>query len=310
MTRQPCIDGSTPLHLIEKPAPGTGAGLLTDVLTTVFLGYSAATMTEGRDEDEWRKRITAKLLQHNDIIVIDNIRHRLESSALSAALTAPVWEDRWLGKTAMVRAVVRMIWIATGNNPALSNEIARRTVRIRIDSKVDQPWRRNEFRHPNLRQYVRQYRAKFAWSALVLIQDWLVKGKPDGAKVLGTFENWAKVIGGILETAGYDGFLRNLDELYQCSDAEGEAWRALVERWWEAHGDKEVGVADLYTIVASIEGDPVDMDLGKGSERSQKIRLGKMLQQTRDRQFSGKQILKSNNKRDGAQLWMLRTVQG
>src|SRR6266545_4124984 len=31
------IDGPTPLHLIEKPSPGTGAGLLTDVLTTVFL---------------------------------------------------------------------------------------------------------------------------------------------------------------------------------------------------------------------------------------------------------------------------------
>lgn len=240
------IDGPTPLHLIEKPSPGTGAGLLTDVLTTVFLGHGAATMTEGRDEDEWRKRITAKLVHHNDIVVIDNVRHRLESSALSAALTANVWEDRWLGKTAMVRALVRMTWIATGNNPALSNEIARRTVLIRLDSKIDRPWLRDGFRHGNLREYVANEREKLAWSALVLIQNWIASSKPHGSKSLGSFENWAKVIGGIVENAGFEGFLGNLDDLYEASDAEGEAWRTLVDRWWEAHGDNEVGVASLY----------------------------------------------------------------
>jgi hypothetical protein len=303
------IDGPTPLHLIEKPSPGTGAGLLTEVLTTVFLGHGAATMTEGRDEDEWRKRITAKLVHHNDIVVIDNVRYRLESSALSAALTANVWEDRWLGKTAMVRAVVRMTWIATGNNPALSNEIARRTVRIRLDSKIDRPWLREGFRHANLREYVAKEREKLAWSTLVLIQYWLANGKTNGTKSLGSFENWSKVIGGVVELAGFEGFLGNLDELYEASDAEGEAWRTLIDKWWFEHGGNEVGVADLYKIVAPAEGDPIDIYLGKDGERSQKIRLGKMLQQVRDRQFSGKRIVKGN-KKNGAQLWTLKTVQG
>src|SRR5262245_21465087 len=51
------IAGITPLHLIEKPSPGTGASLLADVPTFPFLGRSVSTLTEGRDEDEWRKRI-------------------------------------------------------------------------------------------------------------------------------------------------------------------------------------------------------------------------------------------------------------
>ena len=60
-------------------------------------------MTEGRDEEEWRKRIMAKLVSDNTVILIDNVRRRLESSALSAALTAfPVFEDRRLGKTETV----------------------------------------------------------------------------------------------------------------------------------------------------------------------------------------------------------------
>jgi len=295
------IDGPTPLHLIEKPSPGTGAGLLTDVLTTVFLGHGAATMTEGRDEDEWRKRITAKLLTHNDVVVIDNIRRRLES----AALTETTHEDRLLGKTETVHIPVRMVWIATGNNPALSNEITRRTVRIRLDSKVDRPWLREGFRHDSLREYVASEREKLVWSALVLIQNWISLGKPNGSKLLGSFENWAKVIGGIVETAGFEGFLGNLDDLYQASDAEGEACRALVERWWEAYGDNEVGVAELFAIVAPTTDDPIDIDLGKGNERSQKIRLGIALQQMRDRQFNGKRIIKGRTKQR-LQQWRLQ----
>ena len=33
------------------------------------------------------------------------------------AITAPMWEDRVLGLTQMVRVPVRCVWVATGNNP-------------------------------------------------------------------------------------------------------------------------------------------------------------------------------------------------
>src|SRR5204863_8898716 len=63
------IDGPTPLHLIEKPTPGTGAGLLVDVLTYPFLGRPIAAMTEAGDEAEWRKRITAKLIEGGPVVL-------------------------------------------------------------------------------------------------------------------------------------------------------------------------------------------------------------------------------------------------
>jgi len=208
----------------------------------------------------------------------------------------------------MVRVPVRMTWIATGNNPALSNEMVRRTIRIRLDSKIDRPWLRDGFRHPNLREYVAKEREKLVFAALVLIQDWIAKGKPEGAKRLGSFENWAKVMGGILGNAGFQGFLGNLDELYEASDAEGEAWRTLVARWWEAHGEDEVGVADIFSLVVSVDGDPIDLDLGKDSERSQKTKLGQRLKHARDRQFDGKRIIKGGTKQ-GAQQWRLQNTE-
>ena len=98
------IDGPTPLHLIEKPTPGTGATLMVDSIATILTGAGASVMTEGRDDEEWRKRVTAKLRQMPSIVLIDNLRNKLDSSAVAAALTAPFWEDRILGASEMAQA--------------------------------------------------------------------------------------------------------------------------------------------------------------------------------------------------------------
>ena len=77
------IDGPTPLHLIEKPTPGTGATLMVDAIAMIVTGGGVSVMVEGRDEEEWRKRITAKLRQVPSLVLIDNLRRQLDSSALS-----------------------------------------------------------------------------------------------------------------------------------------------------------------------------------------------------------------------------------
>ena len=188
--------------------------------------------------------------------------------------------------------------------------MARRTVRIRLDAKVDQPWLRDDFKHPNLREYVAKERATLAWCALVLIQDWLAKGRPEPkAKPLGSFESWTRVIGGIVENAGFEGFLGNLDELYEQSDAEGAALRAFVAAWWDKYQSNEVTVAQLYQIVDDQE-DPIDLDLGRGkSDQSRKVRLGILLKKNRDRQFGELRLTKAGQK-DRATKWKLTNIAG
>jgi len=277
------IDGRTPLHLIEKPAPGTGAGLLVRAVTLPALGRSPAMMVEGCDEEEWRKRITAKLVSAPPIIVLDNLRRRLDSAALSSAITAPVWEDRILGQTQMVRARIRCAWVATGNNPALSGEIARRTVRIRLDAKVDRPWLRGGFEHPDLIGWATAHRGDLIWAALTLVRAWLAAGRPEGAAVLGEFEQWAHVMGGILAVAGVTGFLENLGELYEQADAEGTEIRRFLRAWWAKYRDAEVGVSELFELATS---DAVALDLPAKTERGQRTQLGQRLRGLRDRLYT------------------------
>jgi len=276
------IDGPTPLHLIEKPTPGTGATLMVDAIATILTGTGASVMTEGRDDEEWRKRVTAKLRQIPAIILIDNLRAKLDSSAVAAALTAPFWEDRILGHSEMARLPIRCLWIATGNNPEFSNEMARRLVRIRLDANVEQPWQRSGFRHPDLMVWVRANRARLVAACLTLCRAWIVAGKPRGTRTIGSFENWAQIVGGVLETAGIPGFLGNLDEMMAASDSEGAGWSAFIAAWWDRFGTAEVGVADLFDVALFC--DPAPPITGH-TDRAQKTSFGIAIKKMRDRVF-------------------------
>jgi hypothetical protein len=267
-------------------------------------------MTEGASEEEMRKRLTAKLLTAPPAILLDNIRGRLSSPSLAAALTATSWEDRRLGVSETVTVPAHCAWVATGNNPAVSTEIARRCVRIRLDARVDRPWTREGFRHLDLRAWMTAHRPQLVWAALTIAQAWLAAGRPSGTRVLGGFESWSRVVGGILEHAELKGFLANLSEFYDQADVEGAAWRTFVAAWWERYGTEPVGVAELWQVVnpaRAEDGDPVDLNLGDGNERSQRTRLGKALTGYRDRQFGDVRLVAAGTHRR-AQLFRLMKV--
>ncbi len=86
----------------------------------------------------------------------------------------------------------------------------------------------------------------------------------------------------MLEVAGIEGFLGNIDEMLEASDGEGAVWRSFVSAWWDRFGTAEVGTNDLYETALSCE---PPLPLGSGNDRSQRIRLGKALGRLRDRVF-------------------------
>jgi hypothetical protein len=303
------IDGPTPLHLIQKPTPGTGATLFAEIATYPATGKLPGFMIEGRDEDEWRKRLTTILLGSPTYILIDNLRRPLESAVLAAALTGSYWEDRLLGTNTQTRLPIRCAWIATGNNPTLSQEIARRTVSIRLDAKVDQPWLRDGFSHPDLRGWVRDNRRSLVLAALVLARAWWCAERPEPShgRRLGMYEDYSRVMGGVLKVAGIDGFLDNLAEFYATADVESAAKRGFLCAWLDRHDDSEVGTAELFPIAISSE-----LNLGDKGDRSQKTRLGKELGRLRDMRFSLDEgvsvVVESLSPRQGLAQYRLRRV--
>lgn len=296
------IEGPTPLGDIEATGPGTGKGLLADVLLMPSVGKSVGIMTQWSDEEECRKRITAIVKTGKAAVILDNVTKPVNSGTFAGALTALDWEDRMMGTHDIRTFPIRCVWLMTANNPVMSTEIARRCVRIRLDAKQERAWQRDKFAIPNLRGWMQKNRGKIIAAYLTLIRAWLHAGRPAGKAKLGSYEDWASVIGGILETAQQPGFLGNLQEFYDASDTEGAAWRALVKSWFEAHQVAEVTSGQLFGIAAAVENFPIS---GK-TERGQKTSFGTAILQRRDSIIGGFQIVECGQDRNHARLWKLK----
>ncbi len=285
------IPGPTPLHLFEAPTEGSGKGLLVNAIALIATGAPAAGGTLPETEDEVRKKLGSELSTGQPLLVLDNAdnKRRLDSPALASATTMwPVWKDRLLGQIKMFTVPNNAVWIMTANNPRLSRELARRCVSIRIDPRTDRPWLRSQFRHPDLPDWIRANRGQLIHAALTLIQNWIAQGQAPGSTRLGSFERWSETMGGILAAAGIPGFLGNLEALYATADAEGTMWRDFVAAWWEAHKDQPVRVSELAELCT--KGEFMAQVLGDGTDRSQSTRLGKALQNARDRVFGSHRI--------------------
>lgn len=296
------IRGPTPMHLVTKPTAGSGGSLLCDVFSLVGTGQTAPVGTEIPNDEEGRKRLTSIFLAAEPIVLLDNIHDVVQGSALAAALTSEWWSDRILRESRMVRLPVRCLWLGTGNNPSAKHEMVRRIVRIRLDTGLERPADRprESFRFPDLKGWVREHRGDLVHAALTLVRAWQRAGSPSGARNLGSYEAWAAVMGGILDVAGIPGFLANLDEFRGETDSEEEANRSFVTAWHDKFGDAVVGVSDLLPVASN------DLNLGDGTERSQKTRLGRHLGRLRDRVVAGYRVSRAGKDgRAGTIRWRL-----
>ena len=211
--------------------------------------------------------------------------------------------------TDMVTVPNNALWLMTGNNPKLSDEMSRRCVRARIDPRVDRPWLRAKFKHKAVAEWAKQNRSALVHAVLTLIQAWIVAGQPLHPIRLGSFEAWSAIVGGVLGVAQIPGFLGNLDELYETADADGQMWREFTATWWDAFHSEPQKVGDLNRLCEQRE---LMMNArGDGSLRSQQTRLATALGNKRDRVFNGLAVKRvSFNKHKGAFLYALAPVDG
>ena len=78
---------------------------------------------------------------------------------------------------------------------------------------TEKPWSRSGFKHPDLLRWGMANRSSLIHAALTVIMNWTAAGMPKGRETLGSFESWAEVVGGVVATAGVEGFLQNRDFL-------------------------------------------------------------------------------------------------
>jgi putative DNA primase/helicase len=295
---RPMVSGPTPLHVIDKPTPGTGAGYLVQAISLPALGRQPTMTSVGRLEDEQAWKLAAVMAKGPVIVVFDNVTKLLDSGALAAIVTAPdTYTVRKVGSSSDLTVPVRNLWLVTGNNVQLTNDLTRRAVLIRLDANMEQPEERRGFLHEPFEPWIMENRGLLIWAALVLIQAWIAEGMPNGPRK-GTFVSWSETMGGILDVVGIPGFLANTSKLRSQSDAELENWKDFVESWWTTHGRSVVSSSELIGLAESVLDGPHDRDEAR---QSAVTRWGMLLKSKSGRVFGGKKIIYVGTKQGAAQ---------
>lgn len=322
---RPIIKGPVMPLLISKTDSRAGGGLLVDVIQMVVRG-AKGTRPLDADEGERRKAVLAALLRGTSIIAWDNIPPcAIDSPVLASLFTEGVFMDRGLGGNREYAIPIECSFILTGIRPKFTAELTNRFSLVELLPSCAEPGKRTGWRHANLDSYVAANRGAILGALLVLVQNWIAKGRPRAryAPIVGRFESYTEVIGGILESANphWITWLHNRDRLADVSRDETEGGWVELFAAWLSHmkgGIGSGGAMQAAELAALAETHQIDVDAGRvkgGEEYQYNVRsFGKALGRLIDRVFEVEdhgtlRLVQSRTKSDGKYPWYLERVQ-
>ena len=279
------VHGPVPMTVFEAPAPGTGKSLLMQVLASAATGRAVEPTPMSSQEDERRKAMGSMLQEGRPVVLLDNVRGHLHDPALEGVLTAyPTWSDRRMGGQDRLRVPAVAVWGLSGNNLTMNADLARRTVTVRLDARCARPEARTGWRHADLLRWTADHRDELLSALLALVQTWQLEGRPMGAAVLGSYEAWARVLGGILGAVGVQGFLGDREARAETVDPETAEWVGLL-RLWQTEPSLRGRRAAGELARACVERGLLLGVVGDGNPSSQARRMGAALAKQRGRVF-------------------------
>lgn len=225
---QDYIDGPTPAYLYSAPVEGTGKSMLADA-TALICSHKPARIN-CKEEEELYKQVNTRMMSGPRVMILDNVKSKLDYEWLQSILTSKEYDYRPLGTNKSVEISNRATWMISMNTPRLNSETARRTIPVRLDAKVEAPNRRQGFKHKSLLVWVEKNRAALCSAALTILQGWFDAGAPEDPEArLGSFESWVPKMGGLCKWMGILGFLGDQGREMEEQDEMLEEWRTILQ---------------------------------------------------------------------------------
>jgi hypothetical protein len=185
---------TAPLIAFTSPSAGTGKSLLVDLMSILATGRPMPVLSQGKNEEEFEKRLGASLLAGDSCISIDNCDAPLSGALLCQALTQGELNIRLLGYSRNVGTAMNATIFATGNNLLIAGDLTRRCLLGALDAGVEQP----ELRHFNtdIIEEAHINRGELVIAALTILRAWHVARTMAGQSVntvpFGGFADWSR----------------------------------------------------------------------------------------------------------------------
>lgn len=301
---------AAPIFAFDAPVQGSGKTTLCRCLSLLAGdGEAGVSPPLSRDEEEVRKVLMAEALRGSKAVIFDNQIGMVDSAALGAFVTAPVFNGRVLGGSLVLNAPTRMMVMLSGNNLMLGGDMARRVLNVRLDPKVETPWLREFAFDPFER--VSGDLDGMRLAALTVLRWWTQGEGWAGAKGrLGSFTLWDRMVGQCVASLVGRGLITGYADPLDASlavaavDPVAEERGALLGALWAAFGASRFKAGDVVVkMLASTRNDLREL-LGDGHDVPSIRAVGKRLAARRDAVSRGMALRMKADASHGSTFWL------
>ena len=203
---RPTLD-TAPGFLFDAPTQASGKTLAARAVNALVTGKPGVGMVPFRrdlqSDVELGKTLISLSLRDGCVFQLDNLVGHFKSPTLAAHLTSGEISGRLLGGNQIFEGAARFLVTVTSNNGSLDRDLARRFVRIRIDTKVPTPQSRKFSFLPETVAIEKRF--AIADAALTLMKAFIDCGMPQYMTDHAGFAEWSQLIRGAVLWIQHEG---------------------------------------------------------------------------------------------------------
>ena len=304
---------TAPMFHIRAPQAASGKSYLSSIIAA-FAGPGAVSAHAfPTTEEECAKLLLAALLEAPPVVTFDNLTSDLiDFKTLCSALTEGFLTGRVLGVSKVATVGTRALFLSSGNNVGPVKDMARRTVTINLDPKVETPAAR-VFRGDPLTN-VHAHRAEYVAHALTVVRAWIEAEEPSTpAATLASFPDWSRWVRQSLLWLGLpDPAACVFEQLAQDPDRETlgrllAAWRAVLGRTptmiRAAVSEAETGASDAAKALREVL-----LEVAEERGEVNRRRLGRWIARHQGRIVDGMRFARASST-TSAERWTVENVE-
>jgi hypothetical protein len=185
---------TVPVWFYAASLAASGKTLLASMPSLIAYG-APAPQSPYTEKDELRKVLFSSLLAGDAALTLDNVPKGIgvDSDVLCHFATSDTYSARVLGASVLKQLPNRCTVTLTGNNITPMNDMARRSIVVRLEVNAESA-RGRKFRIDNLQAHVRQRRGQFIVDAITVVRAYAFAGFPTVAHPLESFEGWSRIV--------------------------------------------------------------------------------------------------------------------
>jgi hypothetical protein len=277
-----------PAFVISANCEGAGKTMLAMCCIVPVIGECPAS-TLPEDDAETRKRLTATLLAGQRAVLFDNVRHVIGGASLEAFCSSPVWQDRKLGENENLTIANHSTLFFTSNGASTKSDMRRRSLFVNVHLDIERAEDRT-FRRPLSTAVMREMRPQILRACWSLVRHWDTNGRPRPRRDHASFPEWAGIVGGIVEAAGFDCPLET-GEVSIVADEDGDGMRELIGAMEipKAYASAEMAALCRKLQIFGYLTGGSDSEMGQ----SQKVAFGRLLTRFVERTIGSRRLIAS-----------------